>query len=369
MVSHIFNSISQMKKVAIITTHHEPNYGNKLQNYALQTVIERLGYKVETINDARSWQDLISLWAQKKNIIHALIPYRRQPKHVKYTKFFFWSKRYIRYSKVNIHTDADFRGGLADMYDYFVVGSDQIWNPEWQMFSNEFGFATFARKEQKVAYAPSFGVSQMLPERVEEYKQWLQNWKALSCREDEGAAIIKDLTGLTVPVVLDPTLLLTRADWNKIAAKRLVKEPYMVVYAIGGMKEQYRAYIRQQAQEKHLQIINLSEEKYFTLGPDEFVSIIEYASLMITDSFHGAAFAIQYHIPITIINRTLVTGELDKLSRIITLFRYVGEEYTDFNKVFNEYHHINWHRADENINRHRRLSLCYLQNNLGYAKN
>jgi len=353
-----------MKKIAIITTHHEPNYGNKLQNYALQTVIERLGYKVETINDARSWQDLISLWAQKKNIIHALIPYRRQPKHIKYAKFFFWSKRHLHYSKVNIHTDSDFRGGLADMYDYFVVGSDQIWNPEWRIFSNEFGFATFARKEQKVAYAPSFGVSQMLSDRVEEYKHWLQNWKALSCREYEGAAIIKELTGLSVPVVVDPTLLLTRADWDKVASKRLIQEPYVVVYTIGGMQEQYRAYIQKEAQEKHLRIINLSEGKYVALGPDEFISVIKYASLMITDSFHGTAFAIQYHIPITIINRTLVTGELDKLSRIRTLFRYIGVENRDFCQLFNECYDINWNMADDNIRQYRKQSLEYLQNSL-----
>lgn len=250
------------------------------------------------------------------------------------------------------------------MYDYFVVGSDQIWNPEWRIFSNEFGFATFARKEQKVAYAPSFGVSQMLPDRVEKYKQWLQNWKALSCREYEGAAIIKDLTGLSVPVVVDPTLLLTSKEWDKVASKRLIKEPYVVVYTIGGMKEQYRAYIQKIAQDKHLQIINLSEGKYVALGPDEFISAIKYASLIITDSFHGTAFAIQYHISITIINRTLVTGELDKLSRIRTLFQNICIEERDFCQLFNECHDINWDVADSRIGRYRKQSLEYLQNSL-----
>ena len=78
-------------KIAIITTHSEPNYGNKLQNYALQTVLLRMGYDVETINDARSWPDLTSWWVNKKIFMHCIIPLRRQTWHIKHAKFFLWS--------------------------------------------------------------------------------------------------------------------------------------------------------------------------------------------------------------------------------------------------------------------------------------
>lgn len=352
-----------MTKVAIITTHHEPNYGNKLQNYALQTILQRLGYDVETINDARSWPDLTSWRVNKKALLHFFIRFRTQPWHVKYSKFFLWSKMHINYSKVNIHTDADMVG-LAEKYDFFVVGSDQIWNPEWRIFSNEFGFANFARREQKVAYAPSLGVSIMPPERIEEYKKWLKDWNALSCREEEGAKIISELTSKDVPVVLDPTMLFTQEDWNKITSHRIVKDKYILVYSVIGMREEYRTHIEKLASDLHLKVINLSEGKYLNSGPSEFISLVKYASYIVTDSFHGSVFAILYHVPLIVINRTLITGERDKTSRLKTLFRIIGMEEIEFNDLFNEILNLNWAEADRRLEIARSQSINYLTNAL-----
>ena len=359
--SYVKNFCVMRKKIAIITTHHVPNYGNKLQNYALQTLLKRLGHDVEVINDVRLWPDMNSWWAQRKNILHCIIPYRQLPYHIKYTKFFLWSRNHICYSKTKVHSVENL-SYLADKYDLFVVGADQIWNPEWKMFSNELGFATFARKEQKIAYAPSLGVSKIPKERITEYIQWLKDWKALSCREDEGAALLKELTGKEVPVVLDPTLLFTRHEWDEIVPKRLVEEKYLLVYSVLPMRNEFRKYIEEFAQKSNLRVISLSEGKYSACGPTEFISLIKHASHLITDSFHGSVFAIHYHVHLTIINPAVLTGDTDKTSSLKTLFREIGKSNADFSHLFNEFIDFNWEKVDLLLSKEREKSMDYLIN-------
>lgn len=354
--------MTKKKKIGIVTTHHEPNYGNKLQNYALQTILCGMGFDVEVINDARSWPDLTSWWAQKKYLFHAIIPFRRQPWHIKYAKFFWWSKKYIHYSKINIKKDKDIIG-LANKYDYFVVGSDQIWNPEVPIFSNDFGFATFARKEQKIAYAPSLAISIMPKEREEDYKRYLQNWKALSCREDDGASILGRFTTMPIPVVVDPTLLLTAEQWSKLASNHKIPYKYLVLYTIGELKEEYQSYVNRIAKERNLCIINLNEGKYKGSGPSEFLRIMQDASLMVTDSFHGSVFALQFHVPLVVYKR-IEQGRHDQLSRIRTLFRHAGIEPREFAQTINEYFDINWIKVDQCLQKSRNDSLKYLTTNL-----
>lgn len=351
-----------MKDVAIITTHHEPNYGNKLQNYALQTVLQRLGYEVETINDARSYRDLISWRANKKVLLHYFIRFRTQPWHIKHAKFFLWSKKHINYSKVNIHTNADMIG-LADNYKFFVVGSDQIWNPEWRRFSNEFGFATFARKGQKIAYAPSLGVSEMLPERIGEYKNFLKDWKALSCREYEGAKIIEMITGAACPVMPDPTILLTSSDWSKLSHKPHIKGQYALVYMIGVMTEIYADYILSFKKRTGLQIINIRDDaRWAGCGPDEFIGLVKNAEYVITDSFHGSVFALHFHCPITLFQR-IQPDEKDKFSRIRTLFQHAGIPFVE-NKSVCEYHDLDWENIDNALKHKRQEGIDFLSINL-----
>lgn len=351
-----------MKDIAIITTHREPNYGNKLQNYALQTVLQRLGYKVDTINDARFYRDLISWRANKKALLHYFIRFRTQSWHIQHAKFFLWSKRHINYSKVNVHSDEDIIG-LADKYHYFIVGSDQIWNPEWRWFSNEFGFATFARKEQKIAYAPSLGVSEMLPERIDEYSSFLQNWKALSCREYEGAKIIEMITGTQCPVVPDPTLLLTQKDWNNLSRKPRIKGHYALVYMIGVMADVYAEYITAFERQKGLQIINIRDDAgWEECDPSEFIGLIRDADYMITDSFHGCVFALIYHRPITLFQRIL-PNEKDQSSRIRTLFRHAGIPFVENQNIY-EYHDLIWGKIDDALANKRQTGIEFLSKSL-----
>ena len=96
-----------MKKIGIITTHHYPNYGNKLQNYALQTILQRIGFDVETINDTRSWKNMNSWISNWKVLMHCLTRFRLTSYHIKMFKFIRWSKKNINYSNHVIEKDED----------------------------------------------------------------------------------------------------------------------------------------------------------------------------------------------------------------------------------------------------------------------
>lgn len=354
----------QHHRIAIITTHHYPNHGNKLQNYALQTKLTQLGWNVETISDARFYRDMRSWWANRKALIHFIIRFRSNQVHIKTTKFFFWSKRYIKYAPITIHNEKDIER-IISRYDYFVVGSDQIWNPEWPEFSNPFGFAMFANKAQKVAYAPSFGITNMISERKAEYCKYLSDWKALSCREYEGVKIIQELTGHTAPVVVDPTLLLSANDWDRIAVNPHKRKPYSALYMIGDVTEQYKQTVQRLSCENGLTLTNIGGSVNYEKGisPGEFIGLIKNASLLFTDSFHGCVFALIYHIPIVIFEK-VSEGQQSKSSRIRTLFSHANISSCDFSKPINDLRNLNWREVDANIDAKRNESITFLKQNL-----
>lgn len=351
------------KKIGIITSHHYPNFGNKLQNYALQKVLSEMGFDVETISDARSWPDMWSWISNWKTLIHILLRYKKTSFHKKMVKFILFSKSNIYKSPYVIRKDSDV-DILSPKYDFFIVGSDQIWNPEWDIFSNSFSFAFFAKKEQKIAYAPSLGVSKMIPERVEEYKLWLRDWKALSCREFEGARILEELSNQKVTTVLDPTLLLSRDDWNSYVGERLIKEKYVLYYSIWKLDSNSFKCLKNKTKKIGCKLIDISNKGAYDgeFGPFDFINLIKNAEEVYTDSFHGACFSMIFHRPMIIIHANN-TG-LDKISRLTTLFLHAGLDNISFPNTLNEFQNINWNLVDENLALQREYSKQYLITNL-----
>ena len=352
------------KKIGIITTHHYPNYGNKLQNYALPTTLQRLGFRVETIDDTRTWKSMNSWIANWKVLLHVVTRFRCIPYHIRVFKFIKFSKKYINYSYSVIKKDGDIHK-LRNHYDYFVVGSDQIWNPEWPIFSNAFGFAAFADKKQKVAYAPSFGISEMLPERIDEYKQWLSNWKALSCREHEGAKIIEKLSGVRAKIVLDPTLLLTSNEWKLLASQPILKNRYAVLYSLRKIENELMDSIKRDTEQKGLSLFVLGAyDLKNSYGPSEFLSLLMNSDCIYTDSFHGCVFSLLFHRTLNVLHINEEGNVKDKISRILTLFENAGIAHNNFPYTLNPIHNIDWGMVDINLATKREESIEYLISNL-----
>lgn len=328
-----------MNKIAIITLNGYFNYGNRLQNYALQESLKILDNGVDSIlikNESIKKVKYRMGYRIKNNLYSSPSKIMRKIKNkielklnnksfsesnTKRTEIFKeFTNNYINETKYGVSNN-NILGNLSDRYDYFVTGSDQVWNPSYNNGSSIY-FLTFAPKEKRIAYAPSFGVSEIKPEFIDNYKKWISSMSKLSVREDDGAKIIKELTGRDAPVLVDPTLLLTKEKWLSISkeASNKPKGKYLLTYFLGGIPREYKKQVHDIVKRNNLEVINLGdikERETYETGPSEFIDYINSCSLFLTDSFHGAVFSILLEKPFIVYER--VGTSLSMYSRINTL--------------------------------------------------
>lgn len=328
-----------MKKIGLLTLNGYFNYGNRLQNYALQEVLKDLNFSVDTILNYDANYRKKSVETSKiekikklknksayeifklvnKKIENKLYSDLRQQRTEVFKSF---SLQYINETEFSI-TEDNIPDDLAERYDYFVTGSDQVWNPNFRMGS-PIDFLTFAPPEKRISYAASFGVSEIPEEYIDDYRKWLSEMAHLSVREEAGAKIIKDLTGREATVSLDPTMLLTKEKWLSIS-KVATDKPmtgYLLTYFLGEIPKERVQQLKDIAKRNDLEIVNLAQIKDKTAylsGPSEFIDYINSASVFCTDSFHGAVFSILLDTPFIVYEREGNTPSMN--SRIETLLK------------------------------------------------
>lgn len=300
-----------MRKIAIVTIF-SVNYGNRLQNYALQCVLEKLGYSVVTLRRDTKTKGL-------DQCIKTVIQYLLQTKGAKFKQF----DRHIHFADETVTRD-EYPVNIGSLYDYFIAGSDQIWNPHYDFVAGKCDFLAFAGDNQKISYAASFGVSEIPLERIDEYAEYLHAFKAISVREIQGSKIVKDLTDRKAAVVLDPVLLLNAVDWEKLqkTPKCMSKDCYVLVYAIGEKSEDFKKKIDEYKDTKVVFDIRTVQNngKELPVGPAEFISLIHNADVILTDSFHATVLSILFHKKFITFKRP----GIDMSSRITTLAKMMG---------------------------------------------
>ena len=295
------------------------NYGNRLQNYALQEVLRAQGHQVDSLRRDAGFGNSFagSLRAAKR----VLGTFRNHGRKVRFARF----GRRITISRLTASREY-VSPGLAGAYDAFIIGSDQIWNPDFD-FNSNLEYLPFVPSPQKLAYAASFGISRITENR-ELTASYLRDIPSISVREDAGAAIVEDLTGARAEVVLDPTMLLDVEEWRAIAQKpamSIIDVPFMLKYVLGD--DAYEDAIDGFARERGLAVINLSD-KSLPVGPAEFVWLIANASMVCTDSFHASVFSLLFHRPFIIFERQ--SADADMSSRFDTLCRVFDMEHHRF---------------------------------------
>ncbi|TPE68975.1 polysaccharide pyruvyl transferase family protein [Halalkalibacterium halodurans] len=378
-----------MKKIGIITLNGYFNYGNRLQNYAVQEVLKLFGYYVETLivdinknqekdknrslfkkNNSikeRSFVEIMDkinkkIWLSinKKNIEKARL--NRTEIFKKFTKDFI-NETDFRINENNIPSN------LADDYEYFVTGSDQVWNPDYMSGSSIY-FLTFAPKEKRIAFSPSFGVSEIPFKYQSNYKKWIREIEHLSVREDAGAKIIKDLTGKDAKVLLDPTMMLTKEKWLSISSrpKNVGSTKYLLTYFLGGVPREYRDEINKIVKDNNLEIINLAnikDSETYQTGPSEFIQYINSASVFCTDSFHGAVFSILLETPFIVFQRKgnspSMYSRIDTLLNTFDLNSRKASNIITNEEIFN----IDFSHIPEILEYERNKTLTYLSKALG----
>lgn len=324
-----------MKKVGILTINDNNNYGNRLQNYAISIVLTNLQCNPITIKNCPliNKKDKLYVLRLLKFYIERIRNKKNNNIRLSYFEDF---NRNIKFTKRNITPYSN----ISYKYDYVIVGSDQVWNPNFNRF-RDVDLLTFANDNQKVAFAASFGVNQ-LPEHLKDYaKNKLKTFKAISVREDAGKKIVEELTGrLDVEVLVDPTMLLSEEEWNKVSKRpqQLKKEKYILNYFLGEIKEEWKLQIDRIAKENNCQIINILDKQslFYKTGPSEFLYLEKNAFMVCTDSFHSSVFSIIYNTPFIVFDRhqKSVVSMNSRIDTLLSKFklesrRFKGEITTD----------------------------------------
>ena len=305
----------QNKKIALFSCHFEPNYGSMLQAYALHAVIQKLGVDSEYLSYTTD-PDPTTLKTRFRRFVKRILIKLGLYKDASSSEWFFLStpefsmimeafKRfhdtYIPCSINKYYADTVRRKlNINDYYNY-IVGSDQTWSP---VIYNPLlpYFLDFADIKKKNAYAPSLGTTVISSEFQNILKQKLYTFKNISCREKANADTLSAILGRHVQHVLDPTLLLQPLDWDKLSLPYNITTPYILAYILGE-KDTVVEFAEALGKSKNLPVYYiLTRPKYLdfnrlldNVGPSEFIGLIRDAEYIVTDSFHGCLFSINYN--------------------------------------------------------------------------
>lgn len=335
-----------MKNIGLITYYGE-NYGGMLQAYALQRVVNNHNYNCKIISNDFLYmpnsKTRFSMYAKKMLYVITHLPsYLKRRRQVrkflaenkqKSAKFQDFLEKYIKIDKTGY---VNYEQYINDppIYDVYLCGSDQIWNPN--LYSeNGFYFAGFApKKAVKISYASSIGVSNVTKKQADFMRPLLKELDIISTREAEGVEIVSKVSGKHARNVLDPTLLLTADEWLEVACVTKEKEPYIFAYLFGERDyvENVKNQVKQLTGMRVVCIPYVSREfasddtKVFDAGPSEFIGLIKGASLVLTDSFHATAFSLNFKIPFVSLCRFSKDDPKGMNSRLYTILNSVGLE-------------------------------------------
>lgn len=328
-----------MARAGIITFLHNNNYGSSLQAYALQRTIQELGYEClhldyEPDRKEKIWNlltsgndlKLILDGIRKRSVRADQSGARRKSEAIPA----FYRKR-MKLSAL-CRNRKELRRE-SENCDLLVCGSDQIWNPVWL---NPAYFGIFVPKSvRRISYAPSLGI-RTLPAvgKIRRIRRWIQDFSAVSVREEEGAELLEKMTGIHPDVLPDPVCLLSREEWEAISAPPPAGEPYVLCYFIGE-NEHYREKVRQISREKGLRVLEVpvTAEGYSSgferlegLGPETFLGAVKGAACFCTDSFHGLVFGTLLGVQTEPLRRYREDDPESKNSRVDNFLRQIREK-------------------------------------------
>ena len=363
-------------KIGILTFHASHNYGSMLQAYALQSILKKMGHESWIINLRTPAQKFLIMpqleWKHPKS---SIIKFLKQPKisielQRKYNRFENFLKDNLRCTN-EYATEKDMYESLkVEHLDAFIVGSDQIWNTNCLDFNTVY-LLDFNLPGRKIAYAPSLGLH---PETFNEkdknlLAQFIPAFDFLSTREERGAKVIKEITGLTAKVVLDPSLLLEKIDYSSLYKQTpIIKGDYIFYYSPIDQPEIFKKALLL-SHVTGLKIVTTQYQSYYKgeniihindCGPCEFLNIINYSQYTIGKSFHLLAFSLIFEKEFFII-----TGDTD--SRIVNILKPLELTNraisTNQNNIFIPAS-IDYIQVKKKLNNLKNDSIEYLKNSL-----
>jgi len=347
------------KKVAIITLHRVYNFGSALQAYATQKIFEKHGCDPVIIDYRRHQDKLINRiidmdWSNASSIADYL-------KKAIYMLLRFGSivcKEVTlgRFVRNNLKLTKKYNSNKELLQDppnasIYVTGSDQTWNSKYNNGIDPAYYLEFTNCKNKFSFSASIGKELIDDEEGYVTKNYLQKYKKISVREESAKALLETLGFNDVVCLIDPTLQFTKEEWRGISSNRLIKEKYLLLMLLYNEDNDATEIARKIADSKGLKVVKLSWElkkpnKIDVLmthrSPEDFISLFSHADYVVTNSFHGLCFTINFEKQFVAIKRNEFNTRLESIlnlfelsNRMVSLENYqsVCNEEIDYKKV------------------------------------
>lgn len=386
----------ERKKVALVINYDYHDYGGMLQAFATQMALTKLGVDSEAVNydnlkadiNKRKWRYFLSnildatIVKEKSRIIGKKMKMRLNTSLGEKMAQRDAAFNHFCHERFKVSRKFESWKDLSDAckeYDATIVGSDQLWLPS--NVAGDYYTLSFVPDDiRKIAYATSFGIGAVPIKMKTTYSRFLNRIDCLSARETSGQDIIRDCTGREVQLVCDPTMLLEKEDWEKVATdKRRIAEDYIFCYFMGDNPEQ-RDFVKRLAEKEQCKIVALlhldqyiaSDELYvddapYNISPADFVNLVKNAKYVCTDSFHGTVFSIIFSKDFFTFKRFNKKASLSTNTRLTSLLNRLGLNdrlFTGHESVEKDFTIHNYDEIQKNLNAFRKESTQYLKNSI-----
>lgn len=326
-----------MKKASIITVHVGANFGSNLQAIATCKLIERFDITPQIINYIPyrvTWKGFFDctgilnfirrLYSAPNKWLNDKIYNSYLAKHVKVSKAIYPWNSFLE---------------MCPHADYYVTGSDQVWNSKYNGGIDErYFWKGFVGK--KISYAASMGNERLTEEERLSFANLLKDYFAISVREKSAQNALEEI-GIKSAHVLDPTIMLDKDKWKNYATEKIIKDPYLLVYLPYNTVDVNLTYrtIRKIAKKKNLKVVSfswhywadkLADKTIKYANPGDFLSLMIHADYVVTNSFHGTAFSINLNKQFSVYLPSSFSTRLLSLLKLCNIEnRLLNEEITD----------------------------------------
>lgn len=357
-------------KADILTIHFGVNYGSALQSYALSRILEQLNIQTEVINyiplKYGMWNEFSGNKKGKYPLaVIAAAFILKFPSKYKHRKIF---EKFLR-ENLNLtkiyHTNAELKAEPPQS-DIYIVGSDQVWNFDYNEsgdFTYFFDFLPSASR--KISYAASIGKTTLSKNERGCIKKYLSEFSGVSLREDSSTELLNSM-GIPSNHVLDPTMLLSKYEWNHFAKRRKHKDSYILIYVMDYLyhdlieiaekiskKFGHKIYMVAFKKIKDKRV----DKQFIYADPQEFLGVLLDASYVVTNSFHGVAFSVNFNKQFCAVAKENYNIRIQSLLRMMEIEGHFVSSVNEFDIG----HKIDYSNVNRILTEQRTYSLDYLK--------
>ena len=369
-----------MKNVAI-TTFISHNFGTCLQAFALKRAVEKLRFSPLVVTSRK-----IGSPPQKKRVSTAIcliLGLLKKYGPIRFIKFLkarrYWALndvQFLRFVQDYLPVQNNKDNLSSQNFSYAIAGSDMIWSAEYTE-NMDLYFLRWVEPYKRIAYAPSFGETNVELAIQNIHSRYIREFKNVSCREQSGCEYIKKIAGVDAKLVCDPTLLFTSAEWHGLLDFMTSNSPIILVNCFGGLDKTDTLYLKQLAKRKGLQVryLNtgideaLNEAKYGFegYGPIQFLSLSSSCEFQIVNGYHGLLFALTFGKPFVVLHRYQGEHWAKHEQRMSDILDYLGlsDRYINSLKEISDLHFsLDYSCVNTKLEAFRKESWEYLSHSL-----